>query len=142
MPNTLSGFAELSVVQELVIDLETDRVSPTPYDNPEGLIESVAIYVPLDRHGDRVAAAAATAVIANSDLATGRRQSAVNAIAKCDSGLAIRGLTNGEIEVQRTGVGEGGDELPRLAVHGDGYVGFPPGGTRDKLRHQGIVSHD
>jgi hypothetical protein len=59
----------------------------------------------------------------------------VDVIAKLDDCLAISALTGGEIEVARTGVRQGGDELPRLAVHGDGDVGSWPSGAPDKLRH-------
>src|ERR1700720_1211690 len=90
-------------------ELKTDRVRPIPYGNPEGLIGTMITRFPFDGHGDRVAASTTTAVIANSDLASGRRQSSLDVIAKFDDGLAISGLTYGENGVARTGVGKVGD---------------------------------
>lgn len=90
-------------------ELKTDRVSSIPYGNPEGFIGTRITHIPFHGHGDRVAASTTTAFVANRDLASGRRQSAMDIVAKSDDGLPISALTDCEIAVARTGVGKVGD---------------------------------
>jgi hypothetical protein len=120
---------------------DADRPRPVPYDNPERLVWSEGFRSPLENHGHSITGRSATRVIPDRDLASSRRADAMNAIAKLNGGLSVRCLSNGEIAVAATGVGEIGDILPAPAAHSDLDIAAcgccrALGG----LRHGGILS--
>jgi hypothetical protein len=83
------------------------------------LIDSRVIYLPIEGHGNAVAARTIASPKADAYRTSSWRLRTMNAVSELDQGIAIGRLNDRESSIVGTRLGELGCKLPALIIHSD-----------------------